>query len=138
MTTPYRGVILEHFRRPRNRGTLPAPDVSVDGANPLCGDRVRLQLAITADHVTEARFTADACAICVASASLLMSFIEGALLSAARSVDEGTLLQWLETEIPTARRDCAVLPLETLRRALREWRGNPRAPADSSSVDQGP
>lgn len=121
MSTSYGTVILEHFRRPRNRGALTDPDVSAEGANPLCGDRVRVQLSIADDRVTQARFSADACAICVAAASLLTSFVEGAPLARAASLDGETVLAWLEAEIPTARRVCAMLPVETLHRGLREW-----------------
>ena len=39
---PYGATILEHFRRPRNQGRLPNADASAEGANPLCGDRVRI------------------------------------------------------------------------------------------------
>ena len=128
MNAPYGGVILEHFRRPRNRGAIDRPDVSAEGANPLCGDRVRVQLTIANDIVTEARFVADACAICIASASLLTSYVEGAPLSRAHALDADTIVRWLDAEIPTARLACATLPMEALHRGLQQWReGGPEA-----------
>ena len=43
--TAFRAVVIEHFRRPRNRGPLPDANASAEGANPLCGDRIRMQVS---------------------------------------------------------------------------------------------
>lgn len=118
--TAFRTVVIEHFRRPRNRGPLPDASVSIEGANPLCGDRIRIQLRANEDTIDDARFTADACAICVASASLLTEHIRGMRLSDARSVDIAWLHGSLEGEPPPGRRRCATLALETMHRAIAE------------------
>ena len=54
--SPYEEVILEHWRHPRNKGRLEAPDVDVVEANPLCGDVVRLQLKVRDGLVEDVRF----------------------------------------------------------------------------------
>jgi nitrogen fixation NifU-like protein len=113
-----RAVVLEHFRHPRNRGPLLGAEVSAEGANPLCGDRVRIELREEQGVIADARFTADACALCVASASLLTERVRGMRLDAVPGVDEGWLFVALEGEPPVARRKCATLPLDTLRRAV--------------------
>lgn len=118
--TAFRTVVLEHFRRPRNRGPLADANVSIEGANPLCGDRIRIQLRANDDTIVDARFTADACAICIASASLLTEHVRGMRLSDARSVDIDWLHESLEGEPPPGRRRCAILPLDTMRRAIAE------------------
>jgi nitrogen fixation NifU-like protein len=114
-----RAVVLEHFRHPRNRGPLAGAEASAEGANPLCGDRVRIELRAEqgGGTIADARFTADACALCVASASLLTERVRGMRLDAVRGVDERWLFASLEGEPPAARRKCATLPLDTLRRA---------------------
>jgi nitrogen fixation NifU-like protein len=114
----YSGVILDRFRHPTHQGTLDAPDASHEGVNPLCGDRIRVELRLRDGSVTRARFRAEACAICVASASLLMERIEGHELSAARDVTPDDVLAMLHAEIAPARLRCATLPLEVLRAAL--------------------
>ena len=116
--TAYRAVVLEHFRHPRNRGPLTDASASADGANPLCGDRVRVQLRADAGRVSEARFTADACALCIASASLLTDRVCGMTVSDAARVDTAWLFTSLQGEPPAARRKCATLPLDTLHRAV--------------------
>ena len=115
----YGGHILEHFRRPRNRGRLPVPDAAEEGVNPLCGDRVRIEIALKGARIEQALFTADACAICIASASLLTERIAGMTITDALALDEDLAVSQLGTEIPPTRRSCAVLPLDVLRRALR-------------------
>ncbi len=112
-----RAVVLEHFRHPRNRGPLTGADASAEGANPLCGDRVRIELRSEQGMIADARFTADACALCVASASLLTERVRGMRLDAVPDVDERWLFASLEGEPPAARRKCATLPLDTLHRA---------------------
>jgi nitrogen fixation NifU-like protein len=116
----YGTTILDHFRRPRNHGTLAAADLSAEGSNPLCGDRIRIQLAIDGSAIVEARFTANACAICIAAASLLTEHVLGMDVAVASALSAENALGWLDADVPTARRTCALLPLETLRRALAE------------------
>lgn len=115
----YGGHILEHFRRPRNRGRLPVPDAVEEGVNPLCGDRVRIEIALKDARIERALFTADACAICIASASMLTERIAGMTVTDALALDEELAVSQLGTEIPPTRRSCAVLPFDILRRALR-------------------
>jgi nitrogen fixation NifU-like protein len=112
-----RAVVIEHFRHPRNRGPLAHADASMEGANPLCGDRIRVELRAERGVIAEARFTADACALCVASASLLTERVHGMRIDDVPHVDEGWLYASLDGEPPSARRKCALLPLETLHRA---------------------
>jgi len=119
-TGPYGSTIAEHFRRPRNQGTLEAAHASSERSNPLCGDRVRLALALDDAHqsIAQARFVANACAICVASASLLTERLHGLSVAAAGDISEADVLSALGAEIPVARKRCATLPLDALRGAL--------------------
>jgi molybdenum cofactor cytidylyltransferase len=117
---PYQGLILEHFRRPRNYGALPDATAEAEGSNPLCGDRVRIAMLLDAggERIVKAGFTANACAICVASASLLTERMRGAATLSIGRLTEDDVIAALGAEIPTARRRCAALPLEVARRAL--------------------
>jgi nitrogen fixation NifU-like protein len=122
--TTYGATILEHFRRPRNQGALPTADVVREGANPLCGDWLRLELAMTDAEggraIAEARFTANACAVSVAAASILTERVRGLSAADAESLPEGELLRALDAELPAPRLRCALLPLVVLREALAE------------------
>ena len=118
MSGPYGAKILEHFRRPRNKGTLPSPTVSQEGTNPLCGDRIRIELALEGDTVTAARFTANACAICVATASILTELVRNAPLEDIGTLTVTDMLAALESDIPPARIPCVRLPLTVLHTGL--------------------
>ena len=73
----YQELILDHYRRPRNKGPLEAPDAVAERRNPLCGDEIVLQLAFDGDVVREARFTGRGCSISQASASMLTQAVRG-------------------------------------------------------------
>lgn len=118
MAGPYSPTILEHFKHPRNRGALPAPTVSQEGTNPLCGDRVRIELALDGDVVVEARFTANACAICVAASSMLTELVRGAPLEDVETLTVPELISQLKSDIPASRLACVRLPLTVLHTGL--------------------
>ncbi|MBI3761180.1 MAG: SUF system NifU family Fe-S cluster assembly protein, partial [Chloroflexi bacterium] len=68
----YRELILDHYKNPRNQGTLDPHDISYEDDNPLCGDRIRIDLRVDGENrVTDVAFTGRGCAISQASASLL-------------------------------------------------------------------
>lgn len=115
---PYGSAITEHFRRPRNYGVLPNATAAAESVNPLCGDRVRLMLLIDGGVMADARFTANACAICIAAASLLTEHVRGMSSPDVARLGDDDALALLEETVPAARKRCATLPLEALHRAL--------------------
>ena len=116
----YRDYILEHYRRPHHFGVLEAPTSSYEGANPLCGDRITMQLGIRDGVVAEIAFTGRGCAISQASASLLTDEIMGMPVEKAEAFRADDLLELLGIDISPARLKCAMLSLETLEHALAE------------------
>ena len=118
MTLPYGAVVLEHFRRPRNQRSLDKPSASHEAFNPMCGDRVRIEIEVDGATIRAAAFTANACAICTASASLLTDRVSGLPMDAVRAISDAEVISALETDVPAAREACAVLPLAALRQAL--------------------
>jgi len=117
--TPYGDVIHDHSRHPRNYGSLDAPDIRHEGFNPLCGDRVRVELVLAPDgKVQAARFQGDLCAIAKAAASVLTEMMTGMPLEEVRELDEARLLSELGAEIQAARRTCALLAYRVVQEAL--------------------
>ena len=114
----YRDYILEHYRRPHNFGVLDGATISQEGANPLCGDRITLQLRVRDGVIDGVGFTGRGCAISQASASLLTDEIKGKQVDAASAMGADTVLDMLGIEISPARMKCAMLSLETLHGAL--------------------
>jgi len=123
MPVLYSDILLDHFRHPRNYGSLDAPDISNEQFNPLCGDRIRLELKLEQSKVSEARFKGDGCAISTAAASLLTEMVLGKDLEELTSMPDAQLISALESNIQPARLQCALLPLEALREGLKSWTG---------------
>ena len=73
----YQEVILDHYRRPRNRGTLAEPTGTASLRNPLCGDEVDVQVALHDGKVTDVKFGGRGCSISQASASMMTELVKG-------------------------------------------------------------
>jgi nitrogen fixation NifU-like protein len=126
MSALYGEVIAEHFRRPRNQGRLESPDASHEDVNPLCGDRLRIELSIRSGRIQAARFRADACMVATAAASLLTGFVEGLSLDDAARFPRERLLEALKAQLRPSRVACATLPLDVLRGAIERFGAGPR------------
>ena len=74
----YQQVILDHHRKPRNFGNLEKADRRAEGYNPLCGDRVNVEVKLADDGTLDRiGFTGQGCAICTASASMMTETLQG-------------------------------------------------------------
>jgi nitrogen fixation NifU-like protein len=114
----YGDVIRERWRRPRFRGELAAATAAAEDVNPLCGDRVRIQLAVENGRVRAARFTGDSCAICTASADVVAELVEGRARADAAALTAGDVLGVLQADVRPTRMRCVTLPLTVLGKAL--------------------
>lgn len=121
--SPYRERILDHYRLPRHRGHLEAPDLVGEADNPICGDRVRIELRLDGQgNVAEAAFTGDGCVISMAAASMLMEHLCGRSLAEIQRLTDRDILDLLGVELGPARIPCARLSLEALHQALEGYR----------------
>jgi nitrogen fixation NifU-like protein len=82
----YQDVIVDHNRSPRNFGKLEDADLSLEGYNPLCGDRLTLYIKLNNDIINDISFDGSGCAISVASASLMTEAMKGKSTKEAESV----------------------------------------------------
>ena len=73
----YQETILDHYRQPRNAGSMVDANRMAEGFNPLCGDKVKLYLKVEDGVISDARFEGSGCAIATASASLMTESIIG-------------------------------------------------------------
>lgn len=117
--SPYRERILDHYHNPRHQGRLEAPDLVGEADNPVCGDRVRLELRLDeGGSVVEAAFSGDGCVISIAAASMLTEYIHGRRLEDLQGLTESQMLAMLGVELSRARTQCARVSLEALQAAL--------------------
>ncbi|ACA38179.1 Fe-S cluster assembly sulfur transfer protein SufU [Lysinibacillus sp. fkY74-1] len=73
----YRSVIMDHYKNPRNKGSLEGEAVTIDMNNPTCGDRIHLTLKVTDGVVEDAKFEGEGCSISMSSASMMTQLIKG-------------------------------------------------------------
>lgn len=118
MAMDYREYILDHYRNPRNYGTLEHPTAHAEDSNPLCGDQLGIDLLVEDGRVTEVRFKGRGCAISQASASMLSEMIEGKTVEEVVQLGKQDVLESLGITISPARMKCAFLSLRVLHRSL--------------------
>jgi len=124
MDSLYREHILEHYKYPRNRGSLDKPDITYKDFNPLCGDEVQIDLHIKDNKVEEVRFQAKGCAISQAATSMLTEMIEGKTLDEVKKIGKQEILDELGLELGPVRLKCALLCLKVLKGGvygIKEW-----------------
>jgi nitrogen fixation NifU-like protein len=114
----YSDVIRERWRRPRFRGELAGATATAEDVNPLCGDRVRMQLRVADGRVQAARFAGDSCAICTASADVVAELVEGRPRATAGTLEAADVLTVLQADVRPTRMRCVTLPLTVLGKAL--------------------
>ena len=73
----YRDIILDHYRHPRHRGSLPSPTSRHEGLNPLCGDEVTVELVVKGGRIDDVAYNGSGCSISQSSASMMTEAIEG-------------------------------------------------------------
>ena len=112
----YREQIIERYKNPLHRGVLDPHDITYEDDNPLCGDRIRIDLRIGADDiVTEAAFSGQGCSISQASADLLIETIIGKSLDDVRALGKDDILDLLGIELGPVRLKCALLSLKVVK-----------------------
>ncbi len=118
MENLYREHILDHYRHPRNQGTLDDADISCEQDNPVCGDVVRLDVRLKDGRVSEARFSGRGCVISLASASMLTEEILGKTVEELKALQDGDVFRMLGITLGPVRARCGLLPLRVLQCGL--------------------
>lgn len=77
LDTLYRQVIMDHYKNPRNKGSLEDGSLVIDMNNPTCGDRIHLTLKVVDGIVQDAKFDGEGCSISMSSASMMTQIVKG-------------------------------------------------------------
>ena len=130
----YRENLMDHYRHPRNHGTLEHPDCEAEGKNPLCGDEVEIDVAVADGRISEIRFSGNGCAVSQAATSMLTELVAGLPVEEAAALPSQAIIDELGIPLSAMRVKCAVLGLGTLKVALHRGAGTP-LPAEWGADD---
>jgi len=115
-------MLLDRYENPEYKGIPEHADVDLEGGNPGCGDIVHLYLIIEDDKLVGISFDGEGCTISQASSDILAEYVEGKSIQEINDLDHEIITELLGEEIVQNRTKCALLPLDTLKLALRKYR----------------
>ena len=113
----YNATVLDHFQNPRNLTEIPNADAYGVGANPICGDVLKLYLKLEKDTITNASFKTMGCGAVIASGSVLTEYLKGKKISDAKKLKPKDLVQMLGG-LPAIKLHCPDLAIEALQTTL--------------------
>jgi nitrogen fixation NifU-like protein len=115
----YQQRILDHYEEPFHRGHCPRATHAHEDENPLCGDVVRVELALDADGtIRDAYFEGDGCCISQASASMLVERMHGRRVDDVKSFTAQDMLALLGAKLTPNRQKCCLLPWRAMQSAI--------------------
>jgi len=120
----YSRKVLDHFRNPRNMGTMKKADAVAQAGNPVCGDVMKIYLKVSQkkgeDFIKEIKFQTLGCAAAIATTSMMTEMVKGKTLKEALKVNNLTIAKFLGG-LPPVKMHCSVLSQQLLRRAIQQW-----------------
>jgi nitrogen fixation NifU-like protein len=125
-STQYTEKTLEHFRDPRNVGTLEGPNVAMGRVgNPVCGDLMEMYIEVEDDRIKDIKFQTFGCGSAVATSSMTTELVKGMTLDEALKVSRGDVADALDG-LPPIKMHCSNLAADALHEAVKNWRAGVR------------
>ncbi len=121
MDQTYIQELIEHYRRPQNRGKLKKADIVASETNASCGDWIKIYLKLDKKKkIKEVKFLSQGCVISTASASILSQAIKGKTLQEISRLTQQDLVKLVGIEVTPGRVKCLMLPLAALLKGIRK------------------
>ena len=121
-STTYSEKTLDHFRKPRNVGTLVGDDVAIGRVgNPVCGDLMEIYIRVEDDRIKDIRFQTFGCGSAVATSSMITELVKGMTLDDAMKVSRGDVADALDG-LPPIKMHCSNLAADALQDAIKNYR----------------
>jgi nitrogen fixation NifU-like protein len=131
----YAELILDHYRHPRNYGTLDPSDIKARDTNPLCGDEIEITAKISGQKISEIMFNGKGCAISQASASMLTELMTGKNLGSVKDIRRDDILKMLGIQLSPSRLKCAMLSLKVLKLGTYSYLGKKISLKEQDELD---
>ena len=114
----YQEQVMDHYRSPRNRGTIEHADITFHDYNPLCGDEVVLTVKVNDSRIADIKFSGQGCAISQAATSMLTEEVTGKTFKEVLGMQNKEVLGLLGIPISPARLKCALLGFKALEKGI--------------------
>lgn len=118
----YKQELLDHYKHPRNCGSLEHADIQTVEINPSCGDSVQLFVQLDNNVITKMTFIGKGCVISQASSSMFTEYCVGKTIEAINALTSADMLAMLGMQLGPTRLKCCLLPLIALQKGLQEYR----------------
>lgn len=127
----YSKTVMDHFRKPRNVGTIEGADGVGEVGNPLCGDMMTIYLKVRDDRIDDIKFQTFGCGAAIAVSSMLTDMAKGKTLDAAKKITNKDVADALEG-LPKNKLHCSNLGADALHLAIKNYedRKAGKAPAE--------
>jgi len=115
----YEDRILDCYEQPFHRGSCPAATHCHEATNPLCGDRIRVELRVNGQgRIEEAYFQGEGCCVSQSAASMLIEYCQGKTVEAVRSFRPKDMLTLFGPRLTITRQKCCLLPWRVAQAAI--------------------
>lgn len=118
----YSEKVLEHFRNPKNQGSMADADAVGQDGNPVCGDVMKIYLKIKEGKIEDIKFETLGCAAAIAVSSALTEMVKGMTLAEAKQVTKDKVVEDLGG-LPVAKVHCSMLGVDALYKAIEDYEG---------------
>jgi FeS cluster assembly scaffold protein NifU len=136
-STQYSEKVLEHFRHPRNVGTLEGEDVAVGRVgNPVCGDLMEMYIRVDKDIIKDIKFKTFGCGSAIATSSMITEMVKGKSLDEAMKVTRQDVADELEG-LPPIKMHCSNLAADALHDAIKNYRNKNKPAAPAAKTTEG-
>lgn len=117
----YSEKVIQHFKKPRNQGSLAHPSTVGRVGNPVCGDIMKIYLKIDGNRIKQVKFETLGCAAAIAVSSALTELVKGKTLDEAYQITKDQIVEDLGG-LPAPKVHCSMLGVDALRLAIDNYR----------------
>ena len=113
---------MQRFLKPKYAGKIANPDAVGTAGNPQCGDVMEVYLKVKNGVIQKIRFNTFGCGMAIAASDALCEMAEGKTLDEAEKITSQDIVKHLGGEVPPIKIHCSILGMETLRKAIKNYK----------------